>query len=479
MKLSRREIVGSGLAASAAIIAGCGKAAFALPAQPKGALSAAKLDINPEAKLVHLVTFGADLDSLQAANTLGYEGYLEQQLAADQPEEPSLEMLLSQCDGLRIDGVEAMDLPRARQVESLQRATLLRAIYSKNQLQERMSGFWRDHFNLFGQKGDVGFFAGIDDAALRKHALGNFYDLLSVSAHSPAMLIYLDNPNNYKGHANENYARELMELHTLGVHGGYTQQDVMEAARCFTGWTWERRFLHLNKGKFRFDETIHAPGSKTVLGVKIAEGGKDEGEQILHLLAHHRQTAKFLTTKLCRYFHGHVDDKLVAKASQAYLAGGGEIKPVLRVILAKEEVVKSGPLPKQPVDFVVSALRATGAQTRVDAALLERLRDMGQLPFEWPMPNGFPLQAQAWTGTMLQRWNFAYDLAHNQIPGVDPMLTQALGRFKDGSAQHEQIASLALGHTHAPAELKSQMHGKSPEQALALAIASPEFQWRA
>ena len=176
-------------------------------------------------------------------------------------------------DGLWLDPVTAMDVPKERVIEDLQRAAILRPTYGANPLYERVASFWAEHFNVAARKGDGAFYRGSEERLIRAGALGSFPDLLGSIARAPAMLGYLDNDANRKGHPNENFARELLELHTLGVDGGYTQRDVQEVARCFTGWTVEKRFLR-PKGGFRFDPEVHDGGGKDGAGASHRAGGR-------------------------------------------------------------------------------------------------------------------------------------------------------------------------------------------------------------
>src|SRR5258706_11428260 len=214
----------------------------------------------------------------------------------------------------------------------LRQATLLRQLYSKRQLYEVMVDFWSDHFNIFTKKG-TGFYLNTGDAraVIRKHGLVSFLDLLWASANSHAMMTYLDNQANEKSHPNENYARELMELHTLGVDAGYTQQDVMELARCLTGWNVKEHFW---LGDFVFKLDLHDTGAKHVLGMTIASAGIKEAEQVLEMLVTHPSAAHFISTKLARRFIAdEPPQELVEKAAQIFLKTKGDIRSVLRVIL--------------------------------------------------------------------------------------------------------------------------------------------------
>jgi uncharacterized protein (DUF1800 family) len=214
--------------------------------------------------------------------------------------------------------------------------------------------------------------------------------MLRASAQSPAMLFYLDNQFNRRGNPNENYARELMELHTLGVHGGYTQRDVQEVARCFTGRGVETRAYRYGRGRFRFDPDLHDSGPKRVLGHAIDAGGIEDGLQVLDLLATHPSTARFLATKLARYFLGEATTDAVERGSKAYLSSGGDIRSTLRALLTEQAVLEGPPIVRRPYDFAVAALRALHADTDGGKGLQRHLDSMGQPLFQWPMPDGYP-----------------------------------------------------------------------------------------
>ncbi|HEX7587459.1 MAG TPA: DUF1800 domain-containing protein, partial [Anaerolineae bacterium] len=262
----------------------------------------------------------------------------------------------------------------AQVVAELQEATMMRAVYSKRQLHQVLVDFWSDHFNIYANKNADRWLKTVDDReVIRKFALGKFKDLLQASASSPAMIEYLDNRENVKGNANENYAREIMELHTLGVDGGYTQKDVQELARAFTGWTIQgpKRPGLLGgagqggQGTFLFDAKQHDDGAKRVLGVDLpANGGIEDARRIIDVLAHHTSTARFISTKLVRHFVSDTPpDALVERAAQTFTQSDGDIRAVLGTILHSDEFKTSfAQKIKRPLDLIVSALRAMDAQ---------------------------------------------------------------------------------------------------------------------
>ena len=398
-------------------------------------------------------------------------------------ETPGLLYRLAGIEPLHYSTYEQRDFGQEKVLEALTQAALLRAVYSKWQLRERMAAFWSDHFNIYGRKViDFGqafatthltYYVNADQTnVIRRHALGSFPDLLQASARSPAMLGYLDNQRSTSGTANENYAREIMELHTLGIGGGYTQRDVQEVARCLTGWGVEDRFLH-RRGTFRFAPEHHDNGAKTVLGVNIpANGGEKDGETVLRILAAHPSTARFIARKLVRHFWGSDDEAWTQKIAAIYTKTGGNIPAMLRPLLVAENLPDAPPILKRPWDFVASALRTTGADTDAGRGVQTHLRGIGQPLFEWPMPNGYPETTAAWSGSLLARWNFAFALAGGKIEQT--ALPDAWAKSDDFAA----LAGVVLGASPDAAVQKALKTAKMGAEAMALLLCSPGFSWR-
>src|SRR5437016_6531700 len=244
MKADRRDLLRAGAVAGAgALLGGCARILHQVDGPPMPeTVSLPTTGSERIARLIDRVSFGATPNELQRVTGLGPEEFIDEQLKAERGEPLGLQFRLHNLEAFRTTPSDLRDSHESEVLQQLQRAALLRAVYSPNQLRERMVDFWTNHFNIFARKGVGTYLKTVDDVqVIRKNALGKFPDILRASAHSPAMLAYLDNQVNKKGVANENYARELMELHTLGVHGGYTQKDVQEVARCLTGWTVENR----------------------------------------------------------------------------------------------------------------------------------------------------------------------------------------------------------------------------------------------
>jgi uncharacterized protein (DUF1800 family) len=403
----------------------------------------------------------------------------------------------------------------------LQASRILRATYSERQLQEVLVDFWTNHFNVFSGKGaDRWLLVSYDRDTIRPHTMGKFHDLLVATAQSPAMLFYLDNfqsvsPNmqtmqrrgrdgeafgrlfgrrgNRRGNGeqrpaernpsvspdrtdlpqpppnaqrqrrgiNENYARELMELHTLGVDGGYTQKDVQEVARCFTGWTIfaprgggaagamlnERRaeMLRENAGRFFFNQRAHDDGEKTVLGHKIpAGGGMNDGLRVLDILAQHPATAKFIATKLTRYFVSDTPPAgLVDRVAAAFTKSDGDIRETLRAIFFSPEFNSAASYRakvKRPFELAISSLRTLGAETNGGSQLHQWITRMGEPLYGFQTPNGYSDSAESWvnTGGLLERLNFGLALASNRIPGTRVDLKRFAGSAV-GNSSHDKV----------------------------------------
>ncbi|MDF2439265.1 MAG: hypothetical protein JWN98_249, partial [Abditibacteriota bacterium] len=379
----------------------------------------AQSDGEKAARLLNRMAFGARPGDVARVTKMGHAAYIEEQLNPVDQEELLLQVRLRGLEVLRSNAIELRDLQETEVLRQLQQAAILRAVYSQYQLRERLVDFWSNHFNIYARKGLGTYLITADDiAVIRTHALGTFPDLLRASAHSPAMLSYLDNSENRRGVANENYARELLELHTLGVGGGYSQSDVQEVARCLTGWTIENRFLY-RRGTFRFDEARHDNGVKTVLGTRIAAGGgQSDGDKVLSILSSHPATAHFIASKLCRYFLGQENAQWARRLAHIYTQTKGNISAMLRPLLLSEELLHSAPIVKRPFDYLVSALRTLNADSDGGALLQKHLENMGQTLWSWPMPDGYPDSTAAWSGSVLSRWNFAFALCSRDIPNT-------------------------------------------------------------
>ncbi len=358
-------------------------------------------------------TFGPRPGDLAAIQQIGLKRWLDKQLNPERiRENPVLDQRLQQiaCLGMSIDEAArqyASPQDRKTVARDLSEAKILRAVYSNRQLAELLDDFWFNHFNVFLNKGrDRYMVPSYERDAIRPHVLGKFYDLLLATAESPAMLFYLDNwqsvgtqPAGYQPSLllktrrglNENYGRELLELHTLGVDGGYTQKDVIEVARCFTGWT----IANPRKGSgFEYNDRLHDKGEKVVLGHVIqAGGGMNDGLEVLDILAHHPSTAYFISFKLAQRFVA--DDpppSLLKRMVSTFLKTDGDLRQVMRTMLMSPECWSEGAYQakvKTPFEMVVSALRATDAAVTTTSQLETEIRKMGEPLYRKIEPNGY------------------------------------------------------------------------------------------
>ncbi len=502
MDFSRREflkVLGI-LSAGAGVAAGCSPLASYIPTKSSGFPDPLQIS-TPAWRALNRISFGPRPEDRQRMTEIGLENYLEEQLSPKGIADHKTNLLLNRIEVLQMDadalrnrGDKIFDnYDPALVLDDFRQATTLRQVYSNRQLEEVLVEFWTDHFNISVQKGDCWFLKVVDDReVIRKHALGNFRELLGASAHSPAMLVYLDNQENHKDAPNENYARELLELHSLGVTGGYSQEDVMELARCLTGWRIKEHFW---RGELKFDQEAHSPGVKTVLSQTIQPTGKGEIDQVLDNLAKSPATAETICTKLARRFLS--DDpphEIIQKASQSFLDNRGDIKAVLRVILLDGlPLIQTDNYPlkyKRPVNYMVSALRSSGTDTNGGKAIQRYLTRMGQPLYDWPTPDGYPDTAASWQGNLLPRWRFALDLVQNQIKGTKFNLESYLVNIQAGDASLfvDRVANNLLGGSLQPGmeiELLSSLEetlSENPRQAAEVVIAgmlaSPAFQWR-
>ncbi len=353
----------------------------------------------------------------------------------------------------------AMNNPGGVVNDELAQAKILRAVYSQRQFEEVMTDFWCNHFNVFVGKGlDHLMLTSYERDVIRPHALGKFEDLLVATAKSPAMLFYLDNwlsvgPNSEQGLGipahpgpywhpslkrgkrtsglNENYGRELMELHTLSVNGGYSQRDVTEVAKVFTGWTIDKP---AEGGGFKFDPRMHEPGPKFVLGHKIKPKGEGEGLEVLHRLATSPQTAHFISLKLAeRFVSDDPPPALVDRMAKTFLKKKGDIREVLNTLFHSPEFWDDTTYRakvKTPLEFVASAVRATGAEIDDAQPLVGQLNRMGMPLYGAQPPTGYSMKAETWVSSsaLLNRMNFALALTSGKIKGVKVDAAQLAGK---------------------------------------------------
>jgi uncharacterized protein (DUF1800 family) len=462
-----------------------------------------------DAKLLHVLnrlSFGLRPGEIEKIKSMGLEAYISSQLTPDSIAQPqSLSQKLNSLETLRLTPVEQrMAIDPNRQSQPGQRRSpeaikaaqqngnrireqavqgrLLRAIASPRQLEEVMVDFWYNHFNVFVAK--TLFVGAYEEQAIRPHVLSKFRQLLGATAKHPAMLTYLDNWLNtapdspgvrgrYKG-LNENYARELLELHTLGVDGGYTQQDVIALARIFTGWGFpdpRQQARAIGKvaptdSEFYFDPNRHDSKDKVFLGHTIKGSGMAEGEEALDILARHPATAHHISYKLAQYFVAdNPPESLVDKLAKRFLETDGDIRAVLNTLFHSNEFLDPkyyNAKFKTPYQYVISAFRATDSEIKDVRLVRARLRQMGMGIYDCQFPDGYKNTEQAWLNpdAMLRRIDFATALARGQFSGGKPVDAQEVSKT---------LAPILSAKTNAV------MESSDRQTRVALMLGSPEF----
>jgi uncharacterized protein (DUF1800 family) len=525
---------------------------------------------NDDKTILHVlnrVGFGPRPGDVERVRALGLQRYIDQQLRPDRIADSGMNARLSGLETIGMSTHEIAErierpllearrerkqegapnasqndqprqppVPREMQERAnrvmveLSEQKILRAAYSERQLQEVLTDFWFNHFNVDARKGrDRFMLTEYEREIIRPHVLGKFRDLLEATAKSPAMLFYLDNwmsadPNgphlqmapprmvrgpfggryvvppqprpqpqgqNQRKGLNENYGRELMELHTLGVDGGYTQKDVTEVARAFTGWTIENP---QKGGGFKFEPRIHDEGQKVVLGHVIKPGGGEhDGEEVLDILAKHPSTAHFIATKLVRRFVNDTPPPaLVDRVAKRFRETDGDLREVTRTILTSHEFLSPEAYRakvKSPFEFVISAVRATGADVQDAQPLVRFVQQLGEPLYQCQPPTGYKDTADAWvnTGALVNRMNFALALTSGKIPGVsvDNLVSQAdslqvsqtLVTTQPTVDSQKMIAQM-LGNDVSESTRATITKATTVPQMAALTLGAPEFQRR-
>jgi uncharacterized protein (DUF1800 family) len=549
---------------------------------PSSSTSVAAREQTADQQVAHVLsrlTFGARPGDVARVRAMGVDTFIEQQLQPERLGDLRLEAWLEQFETLHLSyadmqktyprpqevlqrlnpnqrnslsAADSAELRRAaaglrRVTTEVQVARIGRAVLSERQLDEVMTDFWLNHFSVFAGKGALQRYtiAEYENVVIRPRALGRFRDLLGAVAQSPAMLFYLDNwqsaaePGRPRLRPaanaaardrglNENYGRELLELHTLGVDGGYTQADVIGVARALTGWTFlparaarpvpapgrtargGRRATRAPQlpepGEFFFNPAVHDAGEKTVLGVRLRAGrGLEDGEQVLDIVARHPATARHIATKLARRFvSDHPSEQLIDEAAATFTRTDGDIREVLRTILMSEAFFSAAAFRakvKTPVEVVVSTLRALDAEPDASPRTAQIVATLGQPIYGRQTPDGWPDTAEEWmgTGAILARINFGTMVGVGRLPGARPTTWPGVEQLlnADHTTQVDGVIAAFLGGRVSPETREILISGRNPlaadstatasrpmqrapalAQLIGLAIGSPEFQRR-
>ncbi len=456
---------------------------------PAGAISPnetpaafAEWDTGGLSRLVRRVTMGITPGELARANSLGWNGYLNYHLNYTRIDDSAVESTIAQRYPLMSQPSSALTTADAGQVfNQLRESTIYRSAFSPRQLHQRMVELWSDHFNQDIDKVQTLLVADQRDV-IRKYAMTTFPQLLKASAHSASMMVYLDQTASSSRAPNQNYAREIMELHTVGVDGGYTQDDVAELSRVLTGWTADKN------GAFVFNAGLHDTGNKVVMGKAITgqsgAAGQQEGEQMLDFLVTHPSTAKFIATKMLKWMvTPSPTDAQIAAISAVYRATGGDIKSMLRAML-NDAWINAAPMKlKRPFHVAVSSLRSMNPSVTSVSTINSQLVTLGHQSFAWATPDGYPDKIEYWAGNVVTRWQYGSTfsgLNSSSTIVVDPTPYQTNAQaatdlldqnfFGGEMSASTRSALIAYGGTGTLSSTKAR-------EMISLAIGANAFQW--
>jgi len=452
-----------------------------------------------QSHVLNRTSFGINQESMAKFEELGYRDFIEYQLDADAIDDSEIEDYIAQAlPTVNMSLVQIRDMVESEQINQFQAAhelkaaTFLRAVYSKKQLLQVMVEFWNNHFSVFHFDGPISFLKTKEDReVMRPFALSSFSEILHADAKSTAMIYYLDSYASTKEAPNENYGRELMELHTLGVDGPYTHLDIDEIARCFTGWG-----INQATGAFRYFQDRHDDEEKIFLGQTIpAGGGVTDGEQVVEILAANDSTAAFISKKLCQHFISDTPDpSIVESTTSKFIESNGDIKTCLRhILLSKHFIVAQDQKLKRPFHFMASAVRSLSGDIFSDDFYRSTrfvLQALGNQPFDWTTPDGYPDKADHWQSTtgMLYRWGFVNTFSFDEFRGYSYDLNTLISEPHTPENIYQQIVEKIIFRPMNSADKTILMDylemGASNntvstltlQGALAIALGSPYFQ---
>ena len=495
--LSRRQFIRAGVAGGAGVAlsaqAGAGSLSDSARSDPSGPNDLELLT------LIHHATQGYSKAVYDEADALGYDAWLDRQLTPELIPDDDVEAVLAGLPTLSMTGQELWDTYVEPEYDptipilELRIANVIRSLWSTRQVKERVVEFWTDHFNIYQVDFGTDILKTVDDRdVIRPHALGKFRDLLRASAKSGAMMWYLDNITNFAGAPNENYAREFLELHTMGAGNGYTETDVQEFARCLTGWNIY--FPDTGRyGDFNFYPSLHDQGPKTVLGLDLPGGGNQQDvELVINLVASHPATIDFVSRKLVSWLLVNDPPESVIQAvKQSWTATDGDIAAMVRVALDASSIqaalATGATKVRRPYHLLVSLVRATGGRVTDLLPMVYVLSLMGHGPYEWGPPNGYPDAVGAWAPGLSLRWLVASAYFDGYFPGLETntnKLRNMIGGDLSAPDLAQRIDMALTGGTMSQTdvvELQAWLDAHPPtinvmREAFALAVSSPSFQ---
>ena len=455
-------------------------------------------DADRNADFLNRATFGYTLEEHDRLNAMGRAAWVTQQLSPTLQDNLIAMRSFAPTPIVRYSGqayYEQYASTASLAAREFSQATIIRAVHSTWQLRERMVDFWHDHFSVsLGTSPPTRLgHHEYDRSVIRAHVFGRFEDMLLGTAKSMSMLEYLNGDENTATGPNENYAREVMELHTLGVNGPYSEADVQELARCLTGWTYWNQFDDTNAGQFRFRAERHDVEAKVFLGIQIpAGGGVNDGEIALRELSSHPSTVDFIARKLARRFLSEDAPEAVIDAlKDAWNQSGGNLRTVTEVLFSDRLSDLAEPWNhrkvKRPFQFAAGLIRALGGRSDNGyRPLYNRMDDMGQALFGWPAPNGYPDSSAAWSGDLYTRWRFASDFTRDRLDGMR-LPDSRLDQLRDGVPISQLAARLDLlltGGRSAPAGIqeiqdwidsRGNFNTRDFRDALGMIASGPDF----
>lgn len=436
-------------------------------------------------KLLRRATFGARPSDLAEIEALGYNGYLEKQLNFEAIDDSASDAEVSSaCPlmGQSAAQLNAINNPRWLPLTQFTEAMILRCANSKRQLYYRMAEFWLDHFYVTVPAIKESTFMDYGRNLVMSDSLSSFRTLLRKSANHGAMMVYLDNEHSSGNMLNVNYARELLELHTVGVEGGYTEADIYEVARIMTGWSvYKDADFGPQKEVFRFQPGWKVPGSRTVMGRTFTESGKAQGDALLDWLAAHPATIRYITDKLCEYFLGHNVTPQILQAVGNVWGAEGDIKAVMRIILSEQNIARSRPIYKRPFYLMVGAYRQTETRLTNAGFFIGYLKTLGQDYSQHIQPDGFPNGFSNWAGAIVMRFHvLARASAGHGGWGIDDFRAEYQALPDDAARMSFINEKFFLGELPVSDQIwirRYMKRGVRARETLTIALSSPSYQW--
>ncbi|MFM9873525.1 MAG: DUF1800 domain-containing protein [Fimbriimonadaceae bacterium] len=434
-------------------------------------------------RLLRRISYGATQQDISEINAVGYDIYLETQLNFEDIDDSACEaQVLADVPNVNMTLQEINQLSQGNAFmgwDAAVQATIIRSVKSKRQLYQRMVEFWHDHFYVYSGT-HLGVGLHYQREVIWNNAMGSFKDLLTASANHGLMMLYLDNRLSTDRNINVNYAREILELHTVGVNGGYSEADIYELANIFTGWGVETSNANLLFGSFKYTNSQHAQGTRTVMGQSFAQAGKAQGDAAISWLASHPATIKYIADKLSWWFLGTPASVSLFQQIAAVWGTDGDIKSVLRVILSQFNMAQVQPIFKRPFHLIVGAIRQ--AESNITSAywVYEYLKESGHSMGAWIQPDGFPDGFAYWSGGMVKRFKLMTHFSRGRLQNAPSVDLSSMNGMTDGEKMAFINNKFFLGELPVSDQIWIRRYLKGTtnhKQAVAISLCSPSYQW--